>query len=51
MVVKVQHRKNFKQFSIGRYFSVFLLFGQVLLHLLQGKTYHRKILEHMVTAG
>jgi phospholipid/cholesterol/gamma-HCH transport system permease protein len=51
MVVKLQHRKNIKQFSISRYFSVMLLLGQVLLHLLQGKTYHRKILEHMVTAG
>lgn len=30
--------------------SVFLL-GQVFLRLLQGKTYYRKILEHMVTVG
>lgn len=51
MVVKVQPRKNIKQFSASRCFSVMLLLGQVLLHLLQGKTYHRKILEHMVTAG
>jgi phospholipid/cholesterol/gamma-HCH transport system permease protein len=51
MVVKVQPRKNIKQFSVSRYFSVLFLLGQVLLRLLQGKTYHRKILEHMVTAG
>lgn len=28
-----------------------LLFGQVFLHILQGKTYYRKILGHMETAG
>jgi phospholipid/cholesterol/gamma-HCH transport system permease protein len=28
-----------------------LLFGQVLVHIVQGKTYYRKILGHMETAG
>ncbi|MBD2197578.1 MULTISPECIES: MlaE family ABC transporter permease [Calothrix] len=51
MVLKVQHRKHTQQFSVSRCFSVMFLLGQVLLRLLQGKTYHRKILEHMVTAG
>jgi phospholipid/cholesterol/gamma-HCH transport system permease protein len=51
MVVKIQPRKNIKQFSVSRCFAVMFLLGQVLLRLLQGKTYHRKILEHMVTAG
>jgi phospholipid/cholesterol/gamma-HCH transport system permease protein len=34
-----------------RYFSALLLFGQIWLHFLQGKTYYRKIIQHMVTAG
>ncbi len=34
-----------------RCFAAVLLFGQVWLHLLQGKTYYRKILQHLVTAG
>jgi phospholipid/cholesterol/gamma-HCH transport system permease protein len=36
---------------ILRFSEAVLLLGQVFLHLLQGKVYHRKILEHMVTAG
>ncbi|MBD2353909.1 ABC transporter permease [Tolypothrix sp. FACHB-123] len=51
MVLKVQTRKNIQQFSVSRCFSVMFLLGQVLLRLLQGKTYHHKIIEHMVTAG
>ncbi|QLE58490.1 MlaE family lipid ABC transporter permease subunit [Nostoc sp. TCL26-01] len=47
----MQQKKNLEQLRILRYFSVFLLFGQVLLHLIQGKTYYRKILEHMVSVG
>ncbi|MBE9004749.1 MlaE family lipid ABC transporter permease subunit [Fortiea sp. LEGE XX443] len=44
-------KQNKEQLWIGRCCSAVLLFGQVLLHLLQGKTYYRKILEHMVTSG
>lgn len=39
------------QLSILRCLTSVLLFGQVLLHLLKGKTYYRCILPHMVTAG
>nr|WP_199335937.1 MlaE family lipid ABC transporter permease subunit [Nostoc sp. FACHB-110] len=31
--------------------AALLLFGQVWLHILQGKTYYRKVLEHMVKVG
>jgi phospholipid/cholesterol/gamma-HCH transport system permease protein len=47
----LQTKKKLEQLWIVRCFAAVLLFGQVLLHLLQGKTYYRKILEHMVTAG
>ena len=47
----MQPKENLEQLWIVRCFAVVLLFGQVLLHLLQGKTYYRKILEHAVTAG
>ncbi|MBW4555098.1 MAG: MlaE family lipid ABC transporter permease subunit [Trichormus sp. ATA11-4-KO1] len=47
----MQTKKKLEQLWIVRCFAAVLLFGQVLLHLLQGKTYYRKILEHMVTAG
>ncbi|MBI1242539.1 MlaE family lipid ABC transporter permease subunit [Chrysosporum ovalisporum Ak1311] len=44
-------KKKLEQLWIVRYFAVVLLLGQTLLHFLQGKTYYRKILQHMVTAG
>ncbi|MEH1891165.1 MAG: MlaE family lipid ABC transporter permease subunit [Nostoc sp.] len=44
-------KTNFQQCGIIRCFAAVLLFGQVWLHLLQGKTCYRKILQHMVTAG
>jgi len=47
----MQTKKKLDQLWIVRCFTAVLLFGQVLLHLLQGKTYYRKILQHMVTAG
>jgi len=51
MAIKLQPQKKFEQSSIVRCFAAILLCGQVWLHLLQGKTYYRKILQHMVTAG
>ncbi|BBD67888.1 hypothetical protein NIES4072_48100 [Nostoc commune NIES-4072] len=44
-------KTNFEQSWIVRCFVAVLLFGQVWLHFLQGKTYYRKILQHLVTAG
>lgn len=49
--VKLQTKENLDQLWIVRCFAAVLLFGQVLLHLLQGKTCYRKILQHMVTTG
>ncbi len=43
--------KLLKTNVIVRSLAVVLLFGQVWLHILQGKTYYRRILPHMVTAG
>jgi phospholipid/cholesterol/gamma-HCH transport system permease protein len=51
MAVKLQPTRNIEQWWIVRCFATVLLFGQILVHILQGKTYYRKILEHMVTAG
>lgn len=51
MAVKLQAKKNLEQLWIVRCFAAVLLFGQIWLHFLQGKTYYRKILGHMVTAG
>ncbi|WP_016951353.1 MlaE family lipid ABC transporter permease subunit [Anabaena sp. PCC 7108] len=47
----MQPKRNLEQLWIVRCLAAVLLFGQICLHLLQGKTYYRKILEHMVTAG
>ncbi|MEA5581102.1 MlaE family lipid ABC transporter permease subunit [Nodularia harveyana UHCC-0300] len=47
----MQPKKKLDQLWIIRCFAAVLLFGQVMLRLLQGKTYYRKILSHMVTAG
>lgn len=44
-------KENLERLWFLRCFAVLFLFGQVLLHILQGKTYYRKVLEHMVTAG
>lgn len=44
-------KENLERLWVLRCFAAVLLFGQVLLHILQGKTYYRKVLEHMVTAG
>jgi phospholipid/cholesterol/gamma-HCH transport system permease protein len=49
--VKLQTKENLDQLWVVRCFAAVLLFGQVLLHLLQGKTCYRKILQHMVTTG
>lgn len=49
--IKLQPKTNSEQSWILRSFAAVLLFGQVWLHLLQGKTYYRKILQHLVTAG
>lgn len=51
MAVKLQPKRNLEQLWIVRCFAAVLLFGQIWLHFLQGKTYYRKILGHMVTAG
>jgi phospholipid/cholesterol/gamma-HCH transport system permease protein len=47
----LQPKRNLEQSRIIRCFSAFLLFGQILVHFICGKTYCRKILEHTVTAG
>ncbi len=51
MTLKLQPKEKLKPLSIIRFFLVLLLFGQVWLHFIQGKTCYRKIIEHMVTAG
>jgi phospholipid/cholesterol/gamma-HCH transport system permease protein len=51
VAVKLQPKRNLEQSWIIRCLSTFLLFGQISLHFLRGKTYYRKILEHTVTAG
>ncbi len=51
MAINLQPKRNLEQSWIIRCLSVFLLFGQILLHFFRGKTYYRKILEHTVTAG
>ena len=51
MTLKLQPKEKLKPLGIIRFFLVLLLFGQVWLHFIQGKTRYRKIIEHMVTAG
>lgn len=51
MAVKLQPKQKYQQLWIVRCLAAVLLFGQVWLHFIKGKTYYRKILEHMVTAG
>lgn len=45
------NHRNLQQLWIIRYILAILLFGQIWLHFLQGKTYYRRIIEHTVTAG
>jgi phospholipid/cholesterol/gamma-HCH transport system permease protein len=45
------NNKNLEQFWMIRFSLSILLFGQIWLHFLQGKTYYRRIIEHTVTAG
>lgn len=49
--MNLQPTKNLDQFWIIRCLATVLLFGQISLHILQGKTYYHKILEHTVKAG
>ncbi len=51
MAVNLQPSRNLEQLWIFRCLATVLLFGQISLHILQGKTYYRKILEHTVKAG
>ncbi|WP_017653195.1 MlaE family ABC transporter permease [Fortiea contorta] len=51
MGVKPRPKETNQQLWILRCFATALLFGQVLLHFCQGRTYYRKVVEHMVTAG
>jgi phospholipid/cholesterol/gamma-HCH transport system permease protein len=51
MTLKLQPKEKLKISGIIRFFLILLLFGQVWLHFIQGKTCYRKIIEHMVTAG
>lgn len=44
-------KEDVEQLWIIRFLSALLLVGQVWLHLIQGRTYYRKVLAHMVTAG
>ncbi|MBR8836625.1 MAG: MlaE family lipid ABC transporter permease subunit [Stigonema ocellatum SAG 48.90 = DSM 106950] len=44
-------KQNVDQLWIVRLGNAMLLVGQVWLHLLQGKVYHRQIMEHLVTVG
>ncbi|MEB3179676.1 MAG: MlaE family lipid ABC transporter permease subunit [Nostocaceae cyanobacterium] len=46
-----QNQQNLEQSWIVRFCAAVLLVGQVFLHLLQARLHHRRILEHMVTAG
>jgi phospholipid/cholesterol/gamma-HCH transport system permease protein len=49
--VKLQSKENLDKLWFVRFCAAILLFGQVFLRLLQGKTFYRRIIEHMVTAG
>lgn len=51
MTLKLQPKEKLRPSGIIRFFLILLLFGQVWLHFIQGKTCYRKIIEHMVTAG
>jgi phospholipid/cholesterol/gamma-HCH transport system permease protein len=48
---KLSPLKNLAYTAIFRAFALLLLLGQIWLHFLQGKTYYRKIMEHLVKAG
>jgi phospholipid/cholesterol/gamma-HCH transport system permease protein len=47
----LQPTRTLNQLWIIRCLATVLLFGQIALHILQGKTYYRKIVEHTVKAG
>lgn len=47
----MQTKENLEQWWIIRCLAAVLLCGQVLLRLIQGKTYYHKIMSHMVTTG
>jgi len=47
----LQPKRKLDNLWIVRCLLSILLFGQVLVHIVQGKTYYRKILGHMETAG
>jgi phospholipid/cholesterol/gamma-HCH transport system permease protein len=51
MTLKLQPKEKLRPSGIIHFFLILLLFGQVWLHFIQGKTCYRKIIEHMVTAG
>jgi phospholipid/cholesterol/gamma-HCH transport system permease protein len=51
MAVHLQPTRNLEQSLIIRCLATVLLFGQISLHILQGKAYYRKVLEHTVKAG
>lgn len=49
--MKLRPKDHLERSWIVRFGAALLLFGQVWLHLLQGKMHHRHIMEHMVKAG
>jgi phospholipid/cholesterol/gamma-HCH transport system permease protein len=51
MTVKLQPKQDTKPSGFVQFLTTLLLFGQVWLRFIQGKTCDRKIMEHMVTAG
>jgi phospholipid/cholesterol/gamma-HCH transport system permease protein len=51
MTVKLQPKQHTETSDFVQFLTTLLLFGQVWLRLIQGKTCDRKIMEHMVTAG
>jgi phospholipid/cholesterol/gamma-HCH transport system permease protein len=51
MTVKLQQKEHKKPSGFVQFLTTLLLFGQVWLRFIQGKTCDRKIMEHMVTAG
>lgn len=51
MTVKIQRKEDVKPSGIVRFIATILLFGQVWLRFIQGRTCYRKVIEHMVTVG
>jgi phospholipid/cholesterol/gamma-HCH transport system permease protein len=50
-VITLHSTRNIQQWWIFRCLSTALLFGQISLHIIQGKTYYRKILDHALKVG